>query len=158
MNAKQQKENDRAHAIATLRAMLKPGDRVSCDVVHVSRSGMSRTLTAHVAMVGKDRRAYVEDVSGLVADAIGARWDSRRGGFIMGGCGMDMRFAAVYNLGRVLFPDGFGVEGMRADGRKVRPRTRTHARRLVKDGATFRGRNGDACGWDNDGGYALDYR
>ncbi len=51
---------------------------------------------------------------------------------VVGGCGMDMGFHIVYNLGRVLFPDGFKVEG--------------------------RGRNGDTSGWDKDGGYALNHR
>ena len=92
-----------------------------------------------------------------VADAIGDRWDDRRGGVVVGGCGMNMCFATVYALGRALFPDGFGIVGEK-DGKRRRPKTAKAAAQMVRAGWRFRGRNGDTNGWDNDGGYALRYR
>jgi hypothetical protein len=119
-------KQDRADAIEQLRAMLKPGDKVYTNVEHVSRSGMSRVISAYVVRDGEIRR-----ISHLVAKATDRALDRDRMGVKVGGCGMDMTFELVYTLGRVLFPDGFKV-----------PKGE-------------RGRNGDTSGHDNDGGYAL---
>lgn len=155
------KAQDRADAIEYLRSILNPGDRITCTVLHVSASGMSRSIMLQVPVADIDGTLRVQDISWRVADAIGERFDGKRGGVIMTGCGMNMCFAAVYNLGRVLFPDGFGLVGERQPPmslKKVRATSRQHAARLIRAGYKFRGRNGDASGWDNDGGYALDYR
>ena len=154
MTSKKQKAADRAEAIETLRKILKPGDAVTTTVLHVSRSGMSRVIMCQAIDFGEpDHHPYIRDISGLVADAIGDRWDDR-GGVVVGGCGMDMRFATVYALGRALFPDGFGIVGEK-DGKRRRPKSPKAAAQMVRAGWRFRGRNGDASGWDTDGGYAL---
>lgn len=152
-----QKQTERAEAIARLREFLKPGDAITTTVLHVSRSGMSRSIMCQAVMKDGDGKPYIGDISWLVARACGERLDDR-GGVVMGGCGMNMCFAVVYNVGRVLFREGFGVEGTRPNGRKVRPKTKAGAARMVANGVKFRGRNGDASGWDEDGGYALRYR
>lgn len=158
MTTKKEKAQDRADAIAYLRKILKPGDAITCTVMHVSGSGMSRSIMLQVPFKHDDGTLRIQDISWRVADAIGSRWDyKRRGGVVMRGCGMNMCFEAVYILGRVLFPDGFGIIGEH-DGKRKRPATAKQAARMVRDGWRFRGRNGDASGWDNDGGYALDYR
>lgn len=144
-------------AIETLRKYLKPGDSIKCDVLHVSRSGMSRSIRLEIPAKDDTGRLFIHDISYLVARAIDARFDDKRGGVIMGGCGMNMSFAAVYNLGRVLFPDGFGLVGSKGE-KKRRATSRKSAASMVRNGWVFRGRNCDASGWDNDGGYALDYR
>ena len=158
MTSKKQKAADRAEAIETLRKILQPGDAVTTTVLHVSRSYMSRVIQCQAIDFGEpDHRPYIRDISQLVADAIGARWDDYRGGVIATGCGMDMRFATVYTLGRALFPDGFGIVGEK-DGKRRRPKTAKAAAQMVRHGWAFRGRNGDRSGWDTDGGYALRYR
>jgi len=86
---------------------VRAGSTIYTTVKHVSRSGMSRTIAAYVVHKGT-----VHDVSYLVADAIGARFDRDRGGVIMGGCGMDMTFAMVYSLSRSLFPKGHRCNGI----------------------------------------------
>lgn len=154
-------KTDRTESIETLRSMLRPGDAVTCTVMHVSKSGMSRSIMLQIPGKREDGTLFIYDISWLVAKAIGARFDDKNGGVVMGGCGMNMCFAAVYNLGRVLFPDGFGILGERQppmSPKKVRPNSPKHAAQLVRAGYEFRGRNGDASGWDTDGGYALDYR
>lgn len=171
-----QKAQDRAHAIETLRKMLKPGDTVTTNVLHVSRSGMSRVIMCQAIAADYDGKPYISDISGLVADAIGDRYDSRRGGIVVGGCGMNMCFATVYNLGRVLFPNGFAPSEMARNPSKgiMEPRNvnvgrgskrgpfaldRAWVEAKRKAGWEFtRGRNGGKSGWDNDGGYALNYR
>jgi hypothetical protein len=103
-----------------LLSMLKPGDTVYCILRSVSRSGMQRQISLCVATDG------MRNIDSLAADLMGYPVDK---GIKVTGCGMDMGFHLVYNLGRCLFPEGFPVEG--------------------------RGRNGDTSGHDNDGGYAL---
>lgn len=174
----------RDEAIAELRSILKPGDTVDADVVRVSSSGMSRVIALRCIAYREEkeypllppesapyplardydakplrvtRTPYIRSIDGLVSDACGYRLDEA-GGVRVSGCGMNMCFAVVYELGRVLFPDGFGIEGTRPDGRKVRPKSKAAASRMAAAGVTFRGRNGDCSGWDPDGGYAMKYR
>ncbi len=149
---------DKDLALNNLRAMLNPGDRITCTVLNVSQSGMSRSILLQIPVIDKYTcRLAIRDISWMVAKVIGARLDPKNGGVVMRGCGMNMCFAAVYSLGRALFPDGFGIEGEK-DGKRRAPKTRKAAAAMVRAGWKFRGRNGDTTGWDNDGGYALDYR
>lgn len=148
---------ERDKAVAQLREWLKPGDTVYTILRHVSRSGMSREIGC---VLIKDGAHLHPNYS--IAKALGER-QGKRDGVIVGGCGMDMGFDLVYRLGYRLFPDGFGIEGSKAasNGRaapKKRPATREEAAAMVAAGWTFHGRNGDASGWDSDGGYALQQR
>lgn len=152
------RKQDKARAIAELLKFLKPGDTVTTTVLHVSRSGMSRSIMCQAVRTDCDGTPYISDISYLVADAIGSRVDAH-GGVVMGGCGMNMCFAVVYSLGRALFPEGFGILGRHpVTGHKGRAKTAKSAARMVRNGWQFRGRNGDASGWDTDGGYSLGYR
>lgn len=139
-------KQEQAEAIAKLREWLKPGDKVHTILRNVSRSGMQREIGIVIIKNGTTMHPNY-----LVAKALNMR-TGKRDGVIIGGCGMDMGFEIVYNLGRTLFPEGFGV---RSEG-GIRPLTKQQAAFLVADGKTsFFGRNGDKSGWDNDGGYAL---
>lgn len=151
-------EKEKNRAIASLREIIKAGDSICCTVMRVSKSGMSRTIMFQIALKDKNGRAYIRDISHNVAKAIGVRFDDKNHGAVLGGCGMDMRFAAVYDLGRTLFPDGFGIAGTKEGHRVRRPATAKAAAQMVRNGWVFRGRNGDSSGWDRDGGYALNYR
>ena len=123
----------RDQAIAKLREVLKPGDTVQTILRHKSRSGMLRSVSPVV---------QGEDISYLVAPACGLPFDRKHGGVRMGGCGMDMSFALVYDLSHVLWPEGFGCIGERC---------------LSNDH-----NNGDQdytpAHWHRDGGYALRHR
>ena len=141
---------EQADAIKRLREWLKPGDTVYTVLRHVSYSGMSREISLH--MVEPDGR--ISWLSGLAARAMGDKL-GKRDGIKVGGCGMDMGFHLVYNLGRTLFPEGFGTSGSLPLGHEIRPKSKEAAAKAVAKGATFRGRNEDATGWDSDGGYAL---
>jgi hypothetical protein len=152
LTKKQIAANERAEAIAKLREWLKPGDTLYTVCDHVSQSGMRRHI--RLVIMPRNSRESPLHPNYSAALATGRTRAPRGDGIIMDGCGMDMGFALVYSVGRAMFPDGFGVEG-ELNGRKVRPRSRKHAAALVAKGAAFRGRNRDASGWDNDGGYAL---
>ena len=95
---------EQAKAIERLREMLAPGDTVHTVLGHVSRSGMQREIHLYKLHAGD-----ADYLSGYVSTALGLRLGKR--GVVVGGCGMDMGFHLVYELGAKLFPDGFGCIG-----------------------------------------------
>ena len=122
------KDAERADAIAELRGMLKPGDTIQIIIRRVSASGMSRLMSFHTIHNG-------EVVSLTYRIATACDYSMKDGYLKANGCGMDMGFSVVYNLGLTLFPKGF-----------------------VPAEAGQRGRNGTpATEIDTDGGYALLY-
>ena len=89
-------------AKAHLRTLLKPGQTVYTILNHRSASGMSRSISAVVS--GKD--GEIEKLDYWIARAKGEHIDPRHGGIKMTGCGMDMGFSLVYNLGCMLWSTG----------------------------------------------------
>ena len=84
---------------AYLLKALKPGATVLTVLRNVSRSGMSRRIDLYT--VHKGETVYL---SGSAAVVMG---DPRpNDGIKVGGCGMDMGFHLVYNLGATLWPKG----------------------------------------------------
>lgn len=88
-------------AIDELRAMLKPGDTIYTRLNHVSKSGMMRVIDLFVIRDNEPRR-----ITWSACQATGTTYNDKHEGMRMDGCGMDMGFAAVYNLGSVLWPNG----------------------------------------------------
>lgn len=113
-------------SIKHLRSILKPGTTVYHALKHVSSSGMSRQISFFI--VSKDKR--IQCIDWHLSHATGYK-RADNGAIKVSGCGMDMGFAVVYNLGRKLYPKGF------------------------KLGKNQYGRNGDRSGFDTDGGYSL---
>lgn len=101
-----QTEVEREEARADLRNFIKPGDRIFTVLRHVSRSGMYRTLDVY--QLGEDSPRWL---SRLVGRATGIRFDEKRQALGVSGCGMDVGFQVVYELGMALFPDGFECIG-----------------------------------------------
>ena len=89
-----------------LRSMIQPGGTVYTVLRHVSRSGMYRALDCYVMTDGEPLR-----VSYWVAKAIGFKYDRKHEAIGVGGCGTDVGFEVVYNLGRALFGAGFDCIG-----------------------------------------------
>jgi hypothetical protein len=98
MNKKEQ-----SAAIEKLREKFKAGDTVCTVLRHVSRSGMSSSIS----VLDKDN----SDISYLVARALGSTIDQKNGGVKVTGCGMDMGFEIVYNMSYWMYRDGFGCTG-----------------------------------------------
>ena len=88
-------KTEQADAAKRLKEIIKPGDTVKTILRHCSRSGMSRSISPVVDG---------SDVSWLVARALGDTIDQNNGGIKMGGCGMDMGFALIYNLSSTIYP------------------------------------------------------
>jgi len=112
---------------------VKPGETVNVICRHVSRSGMSRRLDFYLIRGGQ---AFY--VTYAVSQVTGYKQSKVDSALVVGGCGMDMGFAVVYDLSRGLFPRGFYI------------------------GKTDYPRNGDKeimeTRIDPDGGYALTHR
>ena len=139
-------------ALKRLRSWLKPGDTVYTILRHHASTGMFRCISL-IQINGKN----IRDLDYNAANVMGWKLSTKHEGIEARGCGQDMGFAKVYSLSRALFPEGFGIVGGKG-GKKKRPKTKAEAARMVKEGWTFYGRNGDKSGWDTDGGYALDHR
>lgn len=135
-----------------LREMLKPGDTVHTIVRHVSASGMTRWIDCY-AISNRGELIYL---TALTAWALGT--DANRGkhdGIKREGCGMDMGFDLVYNLGRALWPDGFRCAGKRCPSNDhVNPRHDPETGERIASPYPRDGRMRHR----GDGGYALNQR
>lgn len=85
-------------AVLDLHEILKPGDTIYTTLRHVSRSGMQRVIDVNVIRDNEPRW-----IGYTVAKALGDRFDDRKQGIVVGGCGMDMGFHIVHNLGYRLY-------------------------------------------------------
>jgi hypothetical protein len=121
-------KQDVTEARERLLEWLKPGDTVHTILRHVSRSGMQRTISLY--KLGADR-PYLLDWS--VAAVLGMTLD-QRDGVKVGGCGMDMGFHLVYNLGEHLWPDGFTCSGEGCQSCDHSNGDRNYARHQHSDG------------------------
>ena len=88
-------------SLEVLETLLKPGTTVYTTLRHVSASGMTRWLDVFVA----DGNT-IRNITGHVCDAADFTYCTRRHALKIGGCGMDMGFQVVYNLGCSLWPTG----------------------------------------------------
>lgn len=88
-------------AIGSLREILKPGQTVYSVLRHVSASGMSRRISFMIP-VADGSIQNLDYFIGLACDYK----QSDNQGLIVSGCGMDMGFAVVYRIGRIVWPDG----------------------------------------------------
>lgn len=150
---------ERQEAIARLREEIRPGDKIYTILRHRSRSGMQRSIS----LIQIDAQGTAREWDYLAARAMGDRIDNVNGGIKVGGCGMDMGFHIVYNLGRTLFPDGFGCVG-----EKCRSNDHSNGDRDYTPGEGNCHSRECTCGpsdkayccgcskhWHRDGGYAL---
>jgi len=95
----------------SLKEILRPGDSISVHLNSVSSSGMTRHLTFLIARIDGNGIPFIWNITRLVAKATGLRYNDKKEDLVVGGCGMDMGFAVVYDLGRAMFPDGVPCAG-----------------------------------------------
>jgi len=84
----------------SLKEILRPGDSISVHLNSVSSSGMTRHLTFLIARIDGNGIPFIWNITRLVAKATGLRYNDKKEDLVVGGCGMDMGFAVVYDLGR----------------------------------------------------------
>ena len=158
-------KKEQSEALDKLRATFHPGDTVYTVLRHVSRSGMSRSIS----VLDHDNH----DVSFWVSRALGWPVDQKNYGVKVSGCGMDMGFHLVYSLSHVLFPDGFGCVGENREARTRCPSNdhsngdrdyTPYCHRDIPSPDQIKGGTGTPKGnyssthWHRDGGYALSQR
>lgn len=105
LSKKALKDQERQEAITTLLTLLKPNDVVYTDIKSVSASGMSRQIACFIPYLNNENKPRIRDITWFVSKACDLKIGSK-GGLIVGGCGMDMAFSVVYNLGCTLWPNG----------------------------------------------------
>ena len=84
-----------------LLSILSPGDEVFTILRNVSTSGMQRCISL---LVIKDNKPINLDYNASVL--LGRKISDKYAGLLTNGCGMDMGFDLVYNLGCALWPAG----------------------------------------------------
>ena len=102
----------------TLRWLIKPGQTIYSIIRSVSASGMSRCIDFYTIERywyslgnGKYKQANrMRFLTGYVSYVLGLPWANKeggiRGGLRVNGCGMDMAYHCVYELGAKLWPKG----------------------------------------------------
>ena len=105
------KAKEQIEAVEELRELVKPGAVVYTVLRHVSRSGMSRAIDLYII----DQNHYtgkpgLRRITYAVSKALDYKYSDNHDALIVGGCGMDMGFSVVYNLGGVLYPEGWTRE------------------------------------------------
>lgn len=73
---------------------------------HVSRSGMSRTISVHYVEAETGRILHLNYVAAVLLDR---SMDRQRDGVVCKGCGMDMGYELVHSLARRATGDGYAV-------------------------------------------------
>jgi hypothetical protein len=97
-------EQEKAAAIEGLREMLKPGDTVYTILRHVSQSGTTRRISCIVIYEGEPRL-----IDYKVSKIIGLKRSPGKEGVVIGGSGMNMGFAIVYDLSYYVFGDAYAL-------------------------------------------------
>jgi len=121
-------DEERTEQIKQLRELLNKSGRVVYGIIKgVSRSGMSRDIDFY-CFTCEDGKIVKNWLSHRIAGLLNYPFNDKKECIKVNGCGMDMIFSVVYNLGSVLYPNG--------------------------DGETITGRNGDKEP-ETDGGYLL---
>ena len=89
-----------------MRRDLKPGDKLHTVIRKVSASGMTRYIDVYRFI---DDNGHIVKLwySPRVAAITGYSFDEKTESVKVEGYGMDMAWNLIYNLSRVLFPEGF---------------------------------------------------
>ncbi|MBU2504119.1 MAG: hypothetical protein KJ879_03665 [Nanoarchaeota archaeon] len=97
-------KSEQKNSLERLQNLLNEGDTIYCILRHISRSGMSRLIS--FSCIKEEKHINLDyDISKIL--------NYRRGkyeGLKVSGCGMDMGFSVVYEIGRKIFPNGGSLE------------------------------------------------
>ena len=148
MNTQSSKQEARERVLE----LVKPGDTVYTILRHVSRSGMSRIIDLVIMQDGEP-----QSISGMSYKILDSPLDRDRWGVKVGGTGMDMGFAVVYDLSYRLFPEGFGCTGERCPSNDHSNGDRDYTPHGHRP-PVYTGDKSDLIHWHKDGGYALRQR
>lgn len=99
------KEEEAEHAKLVLKARLPMGKEVYTVLRHVTKSGMSRSISLFIV-----ENEQIVDLTYFAARALDCRIDPKHGGVIRGGCGMDMGYDLVMSLSYLVH--GYASKGL----------------------------------------------
>ena len=102
-------KNDQEDGLSRVKDIVKEGSEVYCILRHVSRSGMSRVIDLKIPGQ-RDGNCEIWTIGYNVARALDYPYDRKNEGVKIGGCGMDMGFALVYELSQKLFGNGYKLK------------------------------------------------
>ena len=88
-----------------IKKYIKKGDTVYTICRKVSASGMYR----HISVLIKSEEIIL-NLSYSIAEILGMRYKDKTNAIGIAGCGMDMGFHIVYELGHHLFGDGYAIK------------------------------------------------
>ncbi|WP_333674904.1 hypothetical protein [Glutamicibacter sp.] len=92
----------KAEALEKLHRLLRPGDTLYTILRHSAASGMFRRVSVyHIGTEGEPQW-----LDGYISIALGLKLKPDVEGLPAPGCGLDVGFEIVYNLGRAMFPTG----------------------------------------------------
>lgn len=91
-----------------LLTYLNHNKRVYTVLRNVASSGMSRSISLVIAE--SDGEGQVSTLDYYARVVLGAKIDSKHGGIIARGAGMDMGFNLVYRLSSALYGDGYALK------------------------------------------------
>jgi hypothetical protein len=147
------KDAEKEEAVKHLRKLLKPGDTVYTVLRHVSGSGMSRRIDLFT--IRKNQLCFL---SGWVGKALGYKRHPKHDGLTVGGCGMDMGFHLVHELGYCLWGKLAGEGTSRAAIRLRRRMAKSCASYLGQGGGAIPNPDEPAGVWQGASGYALKHQ
>ena len=106
----QQWLQEREEAKQTILELLGTSRTVYTCLRHVSKSGMSRHISVHCIGTREtgpngEKEPYLFDLTYLVSKVASYGLNKDRDALLVGGCGMDMGFAVVYDLSGILFAE-----------------------------------------------------
>jgi hypothetical protein len=88
--------------ITELKALIKPGSIVSTLLKNINSSGMQRQISFYIVDPRDNEINNIDYYLAIITDTK----QSKSGALTVNGCGMDMGFSVVYNLGSILWPTG----------------------------------------------------
>lgn len=103
----------KTHEINEIKERLQSLLNLSNGVVytgldHVSSSGMTRHISCYLATQNEGEKPRITDITYFVSQITGYKRNSKNGGLVISGCGMDMGFHVVYGLScRMYCPDKY---------------------------------------------------
>lgn len=96
-------KQEKQEALVKLRELLPPGSTVYTVLRHVSRSGMQRRISCYT-LHDYGKGTEIVWLDGLIHRACGIRiYRGWQDALVVNGCGMDMGFHIVYELGYTLW-------------------------------------------------------
>lgn len=93
----------KAQEIKNLKKHVKPGQTIYCVLRHVSGSGMNRRISFFRVDKKTGEIVCIDYAISIIA---GYTRSKNAQGLNVSGCGMDMGFSVVHNLGYYLWPKG----------------------------------------------------